>query len=75
MERLEIYSFILKFKNLLLSGRNATLVIKSDAGKAVVNLNVELGDVSPPPSLHQHLRGPRNGPARQQRRLRRAAAR
>ena len=75
MARMEIDSFILKFKSLLLSGRNASLVIKSNAGKAEVNLNVELEDVSPhPANQHQHHHGPRNGPSRERRRLRRAAA-
>ena len=74
MARAEIDSFILKFKNLLLSGRNATLLIKSNAGKAEVSLNVELGEVPPPPD-QQHCRKSRNGPSRQRRRLRRAAAR
>ena len=56
----------------MLSGRNATLVIKSNAGKAEVNLNVELEDVSRHPvSPHQQ---PWNGPSRERRRLRRAAA-
>ena len=73
MARDEIDSFIVKFKGLLLSGRNATLVIKSNAGKAEVSLNVVLGDVTPPPD--QHLRQSRNGPSRQRRRCRRAEAR
>ena len=58
MARAEIDSFILKFKRLLLSGRDATLVIKSNAGKAEVSLNVVLGDVPPPPD--QHLRQSHN---------------
>jgi hypothetical protein len=75
MARTEIDSFIVKFKSLLLSGRNATLEIKSNAGKAEVNLRVELGDVSCPPAQHPHQRWPRNGPARQRRRVRRAEER
>ena len=74
MAKAEIYSFILKFKNLLISGRNATLVIKSNAGKAEVSLNVELGQVLPPHVQHQHHRS-RDGPSRQRRKLRRAEAR
>ena len=50
MARAEIDSFIVKFKSLLLSGRNTTLEIKSNAGKAEVNLRVELDDVSCPPA-------------------------
>ena len=73
MVKMEIGSFIFRCKSLLLSGRNATLLIKSDAGKAEVNLTVELPDVSLPEHL-QHRRGPRNGPSRERRKLRRAAA-
>ena len=72
MARAEIDSFILKFKNLLLTGRSATLVIKSNAGKAEVSLNVELGHVPPPSGQNQKYP---NGPSRQRRRLRRAASR
>ena len=75
MARTEIDSFIVKFKSLLLSGRNATLELKSNAGKAQVNLYVELGDVSCPPAQHPHPRWPRDGPSRQRRRLKRAAER
>ena len=63
----------------MLSGRNATLVIKSNAGKAEININVEVEDVRHPLN-NQHLlrhgprNGPCNGPSREQRRLRRAAA-
>ena len=45
MAMLEIDSFYVKFKNLLLSGRNAILTIKSNDGKAEVNLHVELDNV------------------------------
>ena len=74
MAKAEIDSFILKFKNLLLSGRNATLVLKSNAGNAEVSLNVDLGQVPPLPAQHVHQRS-RDGPSRQRRRLRRAQAR
>ena len=74
MDQAEIDSFILKFKNLLLSGRNATLLIKSNAGNAEVSLSVELGEIPPQPDqLHRHRS--RDGPSQQRRRLRRAAAR
>ena len=59
----EIDSFILKFKNLLLSGRNATLVLKSNAGNAEVSLNVDIGQVPPPPALHVY-QWSRDGPSR-----------
>ena len=72
MARTEIDSFIVKFKSLLLAGRNATLEIKSNTGIAEVNLRVELGDVSCPHAQHPHHQRSRNGPARQRRWLRRA---
>ena len=72
MAQLEIDSFIVKFKGLLLSGRNATLEIKAVAGKAEVNLRVEIDDVSQIPSKQGW---PCSGPSRQRRRLRRAAER
>ena len=59
-------SFIWKFKQLLHSRMNAKLEIKSEAEKAIVNLTA---DVEPMP------RQSRNGPARQRRREKRAAAR
>ena len=71
----EIDSFILKFKSLLQAGRNASLTVKAEAGKASVSLHVNLGDVLPPEFLQQHRHGSRNGPARQRRRERRATAR
>ena len=73
MALLEIDSFYIKFKNLLLSGRNASLTIKSNDGKAEVNLHVELDSVhlKPAQEYHHYHRGSRNGPARQRRRLRR----
>ena len=73
MARAEIDSFIVKFKTLLLSGKKSTLVIKSNNGKAEVSLDVELGEVIPPP--HHRGHGSRDGPSRQRRRQRRAAAR
>ena len=77
MASLEIDSFVLKFKNLWRAGRNASLTIKANAGKAHVNLSVEL-DHHADRDHPQHvklLQGSRNGPARQRRRLKRAAAR
>ena len=65
----EIDSFICKFRNLLHSGRNARLEIKSESGKATVNLSAEVE--IPAKQSYQ----PRNIPARQRRRDRRAAAR
>ena len=69
----EIDSFIGKFKHLWYSGRSASLLINSEAGKAKVTLSVELGDAPHPPA-HSQQRS-RNGPARQRRRVRREVAR
>ena len=66
----DIDSFVVKFKQLLHSGKKAHLDIKSVSGKATIHLTVEV-DVS-----NQHPRvQPRNGPARERRREKRAAAR
>ena len=77
MANSEIDSFVGKFKTLCQAGRNASLTLSSNAGKAVMNLCLDFGvlrlqDDSPPqhPS-HQT----RNGPSQQRRRERRAAAR
>ena len=67
----EIESFFIKFKTLALAGTNASLTIKTEAGKATVTLSAEVAVTSFQPSSH-HVRG---GPARQRRRDRGAAAR
>ena len=66
MANQELNSFILKFKNLWKSGRNANLTIKSIAGKAHVSLNVELDETPSDLDEAQHgrLQKSRNGPAR-----------
>ena len=43
MANCEIESFVRKFKVLCQAGRSATLTISSDAGKASLNLCVDLG--------------------------------
>ena len=65
----EIESFVFKFKKLLHFGMNATLEIKSEAGKAVLKLTAEV-NVLAPPTIQS-----RNGHSRQRRRKRRAAER
>ena len=65
----EIESFISKFKTIANAGINASLIIKTEAGKATVTLTAEV-DVAP--TFSSLL--PHGGPARQRRRLRRAAA-
>jgi hypothetical protein len=69
----EIDSFVFKFKNLLHLEKDASLTMKSEAGRAVVTLSVELGHVLSAP-LH-FKRKPRNSPSKQRRREKRAAAR
>ena len=70
----EIDSFVVKFKNLWKAGRNASLILKVDAGKAEINLCVK--DIDEPPRIpFSYPRQSRNGPARQRRRERRALAR
>ena len=60
----ELDSFVIKFKNLLSSGRTASLLIKAVAGKAEVKLEVKLGDALVQPPLHEHYhQRSRNGPA------------
>ena len=70
----ELDTFYFKFKNLILAEKNATLTLKSEAGRAQVTLSVDLGHLLPEANPHQPHRG-RNSPARQRRRERRAAAR
>ena len=69
MAQSEMDSFYIKFKNLLHSEKDATLTIKSEAGRAFVTLSVDLGHVQ---SYSPHLHKSRNGPSRQRRRARRA---
>ena len=64
----EIDSYVFMFKQLVLTGKKSHLEIKSEAGKAAVHLSVEV-DV-----LHEQRDQPRNGPARQRPREKRAAA-
>ena len=71
----EIDSFVNKFKALCQDGRSARLTLASKAGKAVINLRVDLGVLSEQdPQLHHPPKHSRNGPAQQRRRDRRAAA-
>ena len=70
MANYEIDSFVRKFKVLCQAGRSASLTLSSDAGKASLNLSVDLG-VLPDEGLHHphHPRNhSRNAPARQCRR-------
>ena len=75
----EIDSFILKFRNLVHSGRNANLTFESKAGKVIIKFDVDLGRLpvvpqysSQPPSYRPRTR---NGPSYQRRREKRAEAR
>ena len=77
MASLEIDSFVRKFKALCEGGRNANLTLSSKAGKASVNLRVDLGVLQQQDLQHHHPppKPSRNGPAQKRRRERRAAAR
>ena len=70
----EVDSFYFKFKNLLVSEKDATLTIKSESGKVQVNLSVELGHVhsEEEKGVHHHSR---DAPARKRRCQWRAEAR
>ena len=74
MDQFVIDNFFIKFKNLLHSGSDATLTVRSEAGKASVTLYLDLGNVLPPPPADNPCRC-REGPSRQRRRLKKAAAR
>ena len=72
----EIDSFVNKFKALCQGGRNASLTMSSKAGKAMINLRLDLGVLpQQDPQPHHPPTHPRNGPAQQRRRERRAADR
>ena len=73
MVQSKLDSFYVKFKTLLRGEKDATLTLKSEAGRAVISLSVDLGHVLSEPGLLHHR--PRNGPSRQRRRERRTAAR
>jgi hypothetical protein len=75
MAMAEIESFLLKFKTLWKSGRDATLTMETHAGQASVLLRVGLGQA---PKQYPNFPSPgknRNGPARQRRRAKRELAR
>ena len=74
MVHVELDSFYVKFKHLLRAEKDATLTLKSEAGRAFVTISLDLGHVLSEQDLC--LRGgSRNGPARVRRREKRAAAR
>ena len=73
MANYEIDSFVNKFKSLCQAGRSASLNLSSCAGKASLNLCVDLGALQDGP--HHPPNHSRNGPSRQRRREKRAAAR
>ena len=74
MVQWELDSFYVKFKNLLHAEKDATLTLKSEAGRASISLSLDLGHVH---SEHGQLPSSRNrnGPARQRRREKREAVR
>ena len=75
MAHCEIDSFVRKFKTLCEAGRCASLTVSSNAGKAVMNLRVDIGVLGQQDHHPHHPSQRRNGPSQQRRRERRAAAR
>ena len=74
----EVHSFVAKFLNLCNSGENANLNLKCRNGRAVINLQLNLDDYSPPahPPHHQGRRPcMRPSPSRLRRSARRAQTR
>ena len=68
----EVWNFINKFYNLYNTGKNASLVLKSQNGKVVINLQLDLDDlVLPPP---QPSNKSHRSPSRVRRTQRRARA-
>ena len=67
----DIDLLVKNFKQLLKNGRSAHLDADCHAGQAWIGLHVRLGHVRD----HEHGLRTRNGPSRQRRRMRRAAAR
>ena len=47
----EVWNFVSKFYNLCNTGKNATLTLKSQHKKAVINLQLDLCDLPPPHHL------------------------
>ena len=80
MNSSELETFIVKFRHLWKAGLDAHLDIESHAGQAWVGLRVRLGPEPGPAQQHPpfppHVdKKTRDGPSRQRRRARRAAAR
>ena len=77
MNATELDSFVFKFKNLWESGVDAHLDLECHAGQAWVGFRVWLGHAPGPhqPNIPPKPRRARDGPSRQYRRARRAAAR
>ena len=71
----DLDSFYFKFKNLLFAGKDATLTLKSEAGRLQVSLSADLGHVLPAEPLHLPHHHCRSGPSRLRRRARRAEER
>ena len=64
MVQSELDSFYYKFKNLFRAEKDATLTLKSEVGRAVITMSVNLG----------HYHHPRYWPARQRQHEKHAAA-
>ena len=73
MALLELDSFYVTFKNLLVAEKDATLTLKALSGSSHVTLSVDIGHVHTEYAHQPHQT--RNGPSRIRRRERRAEAR
>ena len=71
----EVWNFVNKFHNLRNAGKNALLTLKSENGKVVINLQLNLYDDLPPPHQPRPSRQNRPSPSRIRRTERRARAR
>ena len=58
----DLDSFDFKFKNLMFAEKDATLTLKSEAGRVQVSLSVDLGHVLSAEPLHLHNLHCKNGP-------------
>ena len=69
----EVHSFVNKFLALCNSGESANLSLKCHDGKTVIDLQLQLPSVPPPPQYHPRWPPPRSGPSPS--RVRRSARR
>ena len=71
----EVWNFVNKFYNLCNTGKNASLISKSQNGKVVINLQLDLDAIHLPPPQPPYPRQNHPSPSRVRRTQRRARAR